>query len=82
MNPRHILPVLALLCGVCLNPTAHSHAQAIDILRAGRGTDFDPDIIDAFLALQDDFQAIAQRFAGAEIDEEREAERMRQVFGQ
>ena len=62
--------------------TAHSHAQAIDILRAGRGTDFDPDIIDAFLALQDDFQAIAQRFAGAEIDEEREAERMRQVFGQ
>ena len=62
--------------------TAHSHAQAIDILRAGRGTDFDPDIIDAFLALQDDFQAIAQRFAGAEIDEERETERMRQVFGQ
>ena len=26
--------------------------------------------------------AVAQRFAGAEIDEEREAERMRQVFGQ
>ena len=61
--------------------TAHSHAQAIDILLAGRGTDFDPDIIDAFLALQDDFQAIAQRFADAEIDEERETERMRQVFG-
>ena len=61
--------------------TAHSHAQAADILRAGRGTDFDPDIIDAFLALQNDFQAIAQRFADAEIDEERETERMRQVFG-
>ena len=61
--------------------TAHSHAQAVDILRAGRGTDFDPDIIDAFLALQNDFQAIAQRFADAEIDEERETERMRQVFG-
>jgi len=61
--------------------TAHSHAQAADILRAGRGTDFDPDIIDAFLALQNDFQAIAQRFADAEIDEERETERIRQVFG-
>jgi len=61
--------------------TAHSHAQAVDILRAGRGTDFDPDIIDAFLALQNDFQAIAQRFADAEIDEERETERIRQVFG-
>ncbi len=61
--------------------TAHSHTQAVDILRAGRGTDFDPDIIDAFLALQNDFQAIAQRFADAEIDEERETERMRQVFG-
>jgi S1-C subfamily serine protease len=36
MNPRHILPVLALLCGVCLNPTAHSQeapnaSQAIDM---------------------------------------------------
>jgi len=61
--------------------TARSHAQAVEILRAGKGTDFDPDIIDAFLALQDEFQAIAQRFADAEIDEKRETERLRQVFG-
>ena len=61
--------------------TAHSHTQAVDILRAGRGTDFDPDIIDAFLALQNDFQAIAQRFADAEIDEAAEAERLRLILG-
>ena len=36
MNPRHLLPVLALLCGLCLNPTARSQeapnaSQAIDM---------------------------------------------------
>jgi putative two-component system response regulator len=42
---------------------AFSHEQARDIISAGRGTHFDPDVVDAFLALQDEFQAIAARFA-------------------
>ena len=41
------------------------HAQAAAIIAEGRGTHFDPDIVDAFLAIQDEFQAIARRFADA-----------------
>ena len=40
---------------------AMSHAQAAEIIVAGRGQHFDPDVVDAFLAIQDEFQAIARR---------------------
>ncbi len=43
--------------------------------------DFDPDIVDAFVAVQADLQAIARRFADAEIDEAAEAERLRLILG-
>lgn len=39
------------------------HDEAVEIIIAGRGRHFDPDIVDAFLALQDEFRAIAGRFA-------------------
>ena len=42
---------------------AMPHAQAAKIIAEGRGTHFDPDIADAFGALQAEFQAIAARFA-------------------
>jgi adenylate cyclase len=32
---------------------ALSHAEAVEIIKRGRGTHFDPDIVDAFLACQD-----------------------------
>jgi putative two-component system response regulator len=37
--------------------------EAIGIVVAGRGTHFDPDIVDAFLAAIDEFTAISRRFA-------------------
>lgn len=37
------------------------HKEAITILAAGRGSQFDPDILDLFVARADDFLAIAQR---------------------
>lgn len=40
-----------------------SHEQATAILAEGRGTHFDPDVLDAFLANQDRFKEIASRFA-------------------
>lgn len=40
-------------------------ADTIDIIRQGRGQHFDPDIVDAFLALPDAFADIARRFADA-----------------
>jgi putative two-component system response regulator len=60
---------------------AHTHEEAVAILRDGRGTHFDPDILDAFIELQDEFRAIARRFADAEIGEGQDAERLKQVFG-
>jgi putative two-component system response regulator len=40
-------------------------AQAEQIIVAGRGAHFDPDVVDAFLQLSDEFEAIALRFADA-----------------
>ena len=42
------------------------HAEALAIMRQGRGSHFDPDVIDAFLAVEQDFLAIAERFADPE----------------
>ena len=39
------------------------HEQALRIIAEGRGKHFDPDIVDAFLAINDAFAQIAQRFA-------------------
>jgi putative two-component system response regulator len=40
-----------------------SHAQAAQIIAEGRGLQFDPDVVDAFVALSDEFQVIATRYA-------------------
>jgi putative two-component system response regulator len=44
------------------------HAQAVAIMRDGRGRHFDPVMTDAFLDIQDDFYAIAERYADSEED--------------
>ncbi|QNK01264.1 HD-GYP domain-containing protein [Dyella telluris] len=38
------------------------HEQALAFIVEKRGIDFDPDIVDAFVELQDEFQAIARQF--------------------
>lgn len=48
-----------------------SHQKAVSIILEGKGTHFDPQIIDVFQAMQDEFCAIAQTYADS--DEEREA---------
>jgi putative two-component system response regulator len=47
------------------------HDKAVAIIREGRGTHFDPDVVDAFITLEDTFRNIALTFADCE--EEREA---------
>jgi response regulator RpfG family c-di-GMP phosphodiesterase len=42
---------------------ALSHAEAVAIIVAGRGTHFDPDIVDAFSELSDEFQKISLQYA-------------------
>jgi putative two-component system response regulator len=39
------------------------HEKAVEIIRQGRAQHFDPDIVDAFLELQDNFKDIAASFA-------------------
>jgi putative two-component system response regulator len=45
---------------------AMPHQQAVEIIVSGNGTAFDPDIIEAFSALQDEFQRIALHFVDAQ----------------
>lgn len=40
-----------------------THQEAIDIILKGRGSHFDPDVIDAFLRITEEFKDIATRFA-------------------
>jgi putative two-component system response regulator len=51
-----------------------SHEAAVAIITAGRGQHFDPDMVDAFLALQDEFIAIAKRYADSDQDMARKRE--------
>jgi putative two-component system response regulator len=46
------------------------HAKAVEIIVEGKGKHFDPDIVDAFLELEDTFRNIALTFA--DFDEERQ----------
>lgn len=45
---------------------AFTHEEAIDIMRKGRGTHFDPDILDVFLNITDEFKEIAMRYQEGE----------------
>jgi putative two-component system response regulator len=48
---------------------AMPHAQAVEIIREGRGSHFDPEIADAFLVVADEFQTIALRFSDQEVED-------------
>jgi putative two-component system response regulator len=37
-----------------------THEEAVSTIVAGRGTHFDPDIVDAFLAIAEEFRGLAQ----------------------
>lgn len=39
------------------------HSKALEIIKQGRGTHFDPDIVDAFLEVHEQFREIARKFA-------------------
>ena len=50
---------------------AMSHENAVQIMVQGRGTHFDPDILDAFLDIQEEFRNIAQRLADSDAGMEK-----------
>ena len=44
------------------------HEKAVTIIREGAGSHFDPDMVEAFLTLEDKFRDIARRFADNDAD--------------
>ncbi len=52
---------------------AMSHEDAVAIIAQTRGRHFDPDVVDAFLALQDTFHAIAIAFSDTDADLDKKA---------
>ena len=47
------------------------HSEAVETIRQGSGRHFDPDVVEAFLVLEDAFRHVAYEYA--DCDEEREA---------
>ena len=44
------------------------HAQAVELISMGRGQHFDPDVVDAFLEIQDQFRSVATLFSDTDSD--------------
>ena len=42
-----------------------THEEAVKVICQARGTHFDPEVVDAFEAAQDEFRAVAARFRDA-----------------
>jgi putative two-component system response regulator len=57
------------------------HEKAVQIMVEGKGSHFDPDMIDAFVDLQDEFRAIAKRFADSDTDMEKKKEQLDRLTG-
>jgi putative two-component system response regulator len=57
-----------------------SHEHAKNIIVEGRGQHFDPDVVDAFLTLDSEFQSIATRFADVESDLQKKADYLARVL--
>ena len=58
-----------------------AHEAAVGIISEGKGLHFDPDMVDAFLAIAEEFRAIAERYADADSDLQKKADYRREAFG-
>lgn len=56
------------------------HEKALEIIFEGRGTHFDPDIVDAFKEITEEFRTIAQRFADSDADMAEKAKQLETVI--
>ena len=43
-----------------------SHSESVQIIIEGRGSHFDPDVIDAFINISDKFKEIAQSYTDSD----------------
>jgi putative two-component system response regulator len=52
------------------------HDRAVQIVFQGRGSHFDPDMVDAFIGIQDEFNDIAQRYKDSDANLQKKMEYM------
>jgi putative two-component system response regulator len=75
---------VAGVCDVLINRRFYKepmpHEKAVSIIREGSGSHLGPGIVDAFLALQDDFQTIARTYADTDADVDGKRQYYEQVF--
>jgi putative two-component system response regulator len=57
------------------------HEKAVGIIAEGRGSHFDPDIVDAFLTLTEQFRDVARRYADSDEDLQKKAESLKVITG-
>jgi putative two-component system response regulator len=57
------------------------HEQAVQIILDGKGKHFDPDMVDAFAGLLDEFRAIAARFHDSDADMAEKKEQTERLLG-
>ncbi|MGZ5007915.1 MAG: HD-GYP domain-containing protein [Methylobacter sp.] len=58
------------------------HEKAVQMIHDGKGSHFDPDMVDAFLELQDEFQAIAARYADTDLGMKKKIDYLEQAIGE
>lgn len=57
------------------------HEKAVEIIEEGKGSHFDPDLVDAFVSIQDEFRHIAVCFADHDKDLQQKSEYLAQALG-
>ena len=57
------------------------HEKAAQIIQDGKGSHFDPDMVDAFLEIQEQFRAIAARYADSDRDLAKKKDYLEQAGG-
>jgi len=58
------------------------HEKAVEIIKEGKGSHFDPDMADAFLELQDEFKKIAAAYADSDADMNKKVEYMEKAMSE
>lgn len=61
---------------------AHTHDEAVEIIRSGKGSHFDPDLVDCFLQVQNQFAQIARNYQDNEDDVQRKLAFLEQALAE
>ncbi|MFA7292527.1 MAG: hypothetical protein WC023_09795 [Rhodocyclaceae bacterium] len=57
------------------------HEKAVSIISEGKGTHFAPDMVDAFIEIQENFRAVSKHYADSDIDMEKKKEQLERLAG-